>query len=196
MMGSTVKLLGLASANVFIALALSAGYLTHYSGKMQTLSNETAAAFVREFSAIKAGQRSEMDDHAQTAYLMKHVADDGAFTKTLNSQIPGVAKVATAMKKKEFIMEITQIIRQKGPHPASVKVEEIKISEDGRTATALAVINEKSAIEIKSSEDDKPSVSAVSATSYCNESVQLSNEHIIQIQSETCTIEVAPIDSF
>lgn len=100
------------------------------------------------------------------------------------------------MKKKEFIASALQIIREKGPHPASVKVEDIKIAGDGHTATVVATINEKSAMEIKNPDDGKAGISAVSATSYCSETLQLSNEHIIQIQSEACSTEVKPVDSF
>jgi hypothetical protein len=195
MMGSTIKLLGLTSINAFVALALSAGYLTHYSGKVQALSDKNVSAFVREFVAVRAGQR-DINDHAMTAYLMAHVVEDGSFTTTLKSQIPGVAKNTRSMKKKEFIMNAQQVIQEKGPHAAKITVENVKINENGRTATAIATITEKLGMEIKNPEDGTPAVSVVSATSYCNETVQLSNEHIIQMQAEVCTTEIAPIDSF
>ncbi len=196
MMGSTIKLLGLASVNIFVALALSASYLTHYGGKAQALTDETASGFVREFSGVKTGQRADMDDHAVVAYLMKHIAERGTLTTSINSKIPGVAARTDVMRKKDFIANALQLMREKGPHPASVKVEDIKIAGDGHTATVVATINETLAMEVKNPENGKAGVSPVSAMSYCSESLQISNEHIIQIRSETCTTEVKPIDSF
>lgn len=196
MMGSTIKLLGLASINAFVALALSASYLTHYAGKVQTLSDKSVTTFVREFAGVATGQHGDMDDHAVVLYFMNHVSERGTFSTTVNSKIPGVSKPATNMKRKEFIASTLQTIHQKGPHPTSVQVDGVKISGDGREATAIATINEKSALEFKNPADGEPGVSAVSATSYCNETMRLSNEHVIQIQSETCMTTVAPIDSF
>jgi len=196
MMGSTIKLLGLASINAFVALALSASYLTHYAGKVQTLSDKSVKAFVREFAGVATGQQGYMDDHAVVAYLMMHVSEGGTFSTTVNSKMTGVSKPANKMRRKEFIASTLQTIREKGPHPTSVQVDDIKISGDGHEATAIATINEKSALEFKNPENGEPGVSAVSATSYCNETVRLSNEHVIQIQSETCMTTVAPIDSF
>ncbi|HTK84940.1 MAG TPA: hypothetical protein VL625_07630 [Patescibacteria group bacterium] len=196
MMGSTIKLLGLASFNAFVALALSASYLTHYAGKMQTLSNENVTAFVREFAGVTTGQRGDMDEHEMIGYFVTHVSEGASFSTTVNSSMEGVSKPANKMRRKEFIASTLRTIRDKGPHPASVTVEDVKISGDGHEATAITTINEKSALEFKNPADGEPGVSAVSATSYCNETVKLSNEHVIQIQSETCTTTIAPIDSF
>jgi hypothetical protein len=196
MLGNSLKLMGLASMNIFIALALSAAYLSHGGGRVQMLTEDNVTAFIRDVSDITAGRRTAMDAYAVTAYFMQHVADDGAFKSNIRSSIPGMAERDVTMDKKAFISDVLQDMRQRGQHDATIKIEDIRITDNGRTATAITTSDESGAVQVTSPDSNDTSMVPVKAVSYCEQTISLADNHVIQMKEATCTTDVALAESF
>jgi hypothetical protein len=196
MMGSSVKLMGLATLNILLALALAAAYLGQMSGtRLQAMTEEDVRIFSYDISKVTAGKRVGFDSSAVTKYFMSHIADDGVFNSILKSDIPGIKPRNASLDKKAYISDLLQDMRNKGVHDISMKVEDIKISNNGRLATAQITRRESASIQMAAKKDEEADVIPIVEMSRCKQTFSLSNNHLIQLQEADCATSIERIKS-
>ena len=104
-MGKSFELLGLAAFNVFIAIILSAMFLTKDGASVRSLTETNIEQFVTEVAAVSGGKRDDMDSYSITKFFMDHIAENGLFTSEIEYAMPDMpASTRTlALDKLNFI---------------------------------------------------------------------------------------------
>lgn len=189
MANSNYRMLGLAGLNIAVAVILSITYLTSYAGRAQILTKETVASFIREAYGVAEGQHFNMDHEAVMNYFMSHMTEKSTFRDTVSSEIPGVDPQTQNLDKKDYIAKVLRELKAKGRHKSSISVDSVQITPNGRMATAMTSSVEKVTIAVKNP-DGSTRTLPVTATSYCEKTVGLGNNHIMQIISDACTTEL------
>jgi hypothetical protein len=193
MLGHSFKLMGLATMNIFIALALSSTLLQKTpTGDIQALTEQNVGAFVTDVTGIAAGKKTGMDQYAVTSYLMDHVTDSGIFKSIVRYNFPDMPdnERQMAMDKKSFISSVLEDMRKTDSHAATFKIEYIKVNDSGRTATAITTNYEHSTMPVSDAEGGQ-NMMPVYATTYCEQTVLLNNNRIMQLAAANCTTDVA-----
>ncbi len=195
-MGQSLKLIGLASLNIFVALALSAAYLMQFSGpRLQAMTEEDVNVFFHDVASVTTGKRLGFDRRAVTTYFMERVAEDGVFKSAVRSSIPGVTPRDIVMDKKAFIRDLLKDMNEKGVHDSKLQVEKIKVSDNGRTATATTINTESASIQLAPAAGRESSIMPVVAVSRCQQTLSLGDSHVILLKSASCTTDITHVDS-
>lgn len=191
-MGKSLELLGLAAFNVFLALILSVTFLSNASPeKINTLTEASVEDFIHEVSKISNGERADMDPYSITAFFMNHISEDGQFISKMRYSIPDMPtdERTLEMDKMNFISHTLQSMNTMNRHETLVKVEYIKIEDEGRTATVMTTNYERGMLPV----DDgfgEASLMPVQGTSYCEQKLVLNNKRVMQMAGANCTTDI------
>lgn len=193
-MGKSIELLGLVTANVFVAMALSAAFLAgdHKDTALRHLSQTHIENFIQETTAISSGQRPDMDSFAITTYFMDHVADEGKFRTTVRYNIPDAPEEERAMEmgKMDFISNIIEGQKTLNRHEAKIVIDHIKIEPDGRKAFVVTTNYERGVMPVADSFGGT-SMMPVTGTSWCEQILVLNDKRVIQMSGASCTTDIA-----
>jgi hypothetical protein len=193
--GKSLELLGLATFNIFVAIIMSATFLSGGGKKdvVSALNEENIEKFINDVSDISNG-KTAMDTYAITSYLMDHVADSGSFkTKLEYTMQDGTSDQRTLeMDKKDFISGILQGLQNNKnitQHETKVRIEYIKIADGGKRAEATTTTYERGMMEMP---DDagQSALTPIDSVSYCEQTFALSEKKLIQMSVATCTTSI------
>lgn len=189
-----MELLGLASFNVFLALILTTAFLSQReSTAVDGLSETSIAAFVQETTDISSGKRTDMDAYGITTYFMEHVTDDGKFTTTISFEAPGgsgTQEKVMEMDKMSFISNLIQGLHSMEDHEAAVKIENITLADDGKSAKILTTTIERGMMPVDDGSGGS-TLTPVTGNSYCEQNIVLGKKNIIQMAGAVCTTNIS-----
>jgi len=194
-MGKSFELLGLITFNVFIALILSATFLSS-AGKGSAaipdrLTEPYVASFIEEFAAITGGQRGDMDSYALADYFMNHLGKESHFITTLRYSIPDQPEERRTleMDRTTFIGNVMQGQKAMDKHETKVQIEYIDISDDEKSATVLVTNYERGLMPVDDGAGNEV-IMPVQGTSYCEQKLSIDEKFLIRIDGATCTTDI------
>ncbi len=163
----------------------------------QTLDESSVKAFVEELRAVSTGQDADAAQGDAAAYLKNHLADKGSFRSKTTYEMPGypVQEVEMEFQKSEFIDNIANGNGLLQDYETSVAIEDLNISNGGRSATFKAKISEKGRIPWPDGRGGQEMV-PIKGSSDCQEKVIVSLNNYMQLADADCatTISFAPFD--
>jgi hypothetical protein len=191
-MGKSLELLGLAAFNVFVALILSATFISHGSARLVSLSEDSIKAFLQESSEIAGGLRKDMDSYSITQYFMDHIAPDGQFRTTMRYNIPDMPEEERVMEmdKMNFIAQTLQGMHAMADRETLVKVEYVKIDATGRNAEVVTTNYERGLMPV-ADVSGEANMMPVQGVSYCEQTLVLSDQRKIQMANAKCTTDLS-----
>ena len=197
-MGKSLELLGLAAFNVMIAIILSATFLTKSHDTVSSLTETHVEKFIHEVTEIAGGQRHDMDPFTVTKYLMAHIADNSEFKSTIEYSMPDVSSSDSRtleMDKMNYISYTLEGMKEMTKHETAVKIDYIKITDDGKSATVTTTNYERGVMPVEDGAGEAQMM-PVNGTSYCEQRLVLSTKHIIQMAGATCSTNIDFSDSY
>ncbi len=196
-MGKSVELLGLAAFNIFIAIILSATFLTNSSAAVNALTESNVSTFITEVAAVSGGQRHDMDSYSITSYFMSHISENGLFTSTIEYSLPDMDSSSRTleMDKMNFISHVLQGMKAMEKHEAAVKIEYIKIADNGKSASVMTTNYERGVMPVEDGMGDARMV-PVTGTSYCEQELVLSAKNVIQMATANCSTNIDFSDTY
>jgi len=197
-MAKSLEFLGFATVNIFIGLVAVAMFVKHPTkASVSTLTPLNVEAFVREVAGITGGQKPDMDSFAITDYLMKHVSDQSVFKSTISYTVPGEQQPgerSVAFGKTDYITAVLEAPKEMAQRETDVKIENIKIADDGRSATVITINTEKGLVPMDDGMGGKVSV-PVTSTSYCEQTMILNDKAVMQMDGATCSTDMSVVEN-
>ena len=196
-MGKSFELLGLAAFNVFIAIILSAMFLTKDGASVRSLTETNIEQFVTEVAAVSGGKRDDMDSYSITKFFMDHIAENGLFTSEIEYAMPDMpASTRTLeMDKLNFISHVLEGMKTMTRHESAVKIEYIKIADSGKSAKVMATNYERGIMPVNDDFGEARMI-PVMGTSYCEQEIVLSGKNVIQMVGADCSTNIDFSDSY
>lgn len=192
-MGKTFELLGLAGFNIFIAMILSVTFLTggEPAQRHKNLTEANVISFITEMSDISSGRLADMDSYAITSYFMDHIAEDGIFKTVMRYDIPDMPsdERELEMDKLDFIGHTLQGMRSMANYETRTDVDFVEVAHDGKYATVMTSSYERGMMPVDDGSGEER-LMPVLGTSYCEQSVILSNE-VIKVAGAKCTTDLS-----
>ena len=195
-MGKSVELLGLAAFNIFIAIILSATFLTGAGSSVSALTETNVESFITEVAEVSGGKREDMDSYSITHFFMDHIAEDGVFKSEIAYAMPDMPSSTRTleMDKLNFISHILEGMKSMTKHETAVKIEYIRITDNGKSAIVTTTNYERGVMPIADSFGDAQMV-PVTGTSYCEQQVIL-NGKTIQMAGADCSTNIDFANSY
>ena len=196
-MGKSIELLGLAAFNIFIAIVLSTPVLSKSDAAVSSLTESNVERFINEMAQVSGGLREDMDAYSITGYFMNHIADGGVFKTRIAYDLPDMPtnEREHEMDKLNFISHVLQDTKSMERHETAVKIEHIKIVENGRRAQVMTTNYERGVMPIADGYGE-PRMVPVTGTSYCEQDVVLSGKNIIQVAGVNCSTNIDFAESY
>lgn len=197
-MGKSFELLGLATVNIFIAIFLSTTFLSddNMTG-ISRLNESNVTAFVNEVAQISGGQREEMDAYGITSFLMKHIKENGRFRSHIDYEIPDFPETSRdlEMDRNTYISHILQVMEDFEKHEAAIRIENVEIEKDGRSALVITTNYERGVIPVQGVMGDTQML-PVTGMSFCEQELVLSENKAIQMANATCDTNIAFVEAY
>ena len=195
-MGKSFELLGLMTFNVFLALVLSATFLSGSDPlTIKTLTESHVENFLHEMSDISSGE-GDITDYDITRYFMNHIAENGNFISTLSYSMGNgnEQEKELAMNKNEFISHVVEGLKSMQNRETLVQVEHIEINAAGKAAKVVMTNYERGVMPMDNGFGEVAMV-PVQGTSYCEQELVLTDS-VIQLQSAQCSTQMSFSDSY
>lgn len=186
----TFELLGLAGFNVFLGMMLTVTLFD--KGEQPKASRMTEAsinAFINDMTHMALGLKPEMDQYATTMWFMDHLSETSKFkTNTNIEQADGRIREARAeMGRMDYISNILKEQKTVQKRATQVKVEYVKIEDEGKMASVIFTSEESGMIPLNS-EAGSYEV-PVRGTSFCEHQLEF-KDHKIIVAGGTCTTNI------
>jgi len=196
-MGKSLELLGLAAFNIFIALILSATFLSKDNGKVNALTETNVTHFITEVAEVAGGKRQDMDQLSIMKYFMDHIADKGMFTSKIEFSLPDMSsnERTLEMDKNNFISHTIEGMKTMTQRETEVKIDYIKIAENGKSAKVNTTNYERGVMPV-ADEMGEAQMMPVTGTSYCEQELVLSEKNIIQMAGASCSTNINFAESY
>lgn len=188
--GKSFELMGLAAFNVFLAVILSVTFLSQAESVAPgTLTRPAIENFLKEVSSLSAGKDTKLDQYGLTAYLMRHITDDGTFRSSVSYQIyDRTDQKDMALDKMSYITTLIQGRQRFMDYETSMRIDLVDITPDGMSANVTTTNFERGRIMI----DDGfggATPAPVRSVSYCTQKLVLA-EKIVKMAGADCTTNV------
>lgn len=196
-MGKSFELLGLATFNIFIAIIAATTFMSGEKVGVSQLNESNVKAFINEVTEVSGGLREDMDSYSIVTYFMKHIKEDGHFISRIDYSIPDYPETTRdlEMDRDTYISHIIQAMNDFEKHEAAVRIENVEIQENGRSALVITTNYERGVIPVQDIMGDAQML-PVTGTSYCEQEVVLSDKKIIQMAEAQCNTSIAFADAY
>lgn len=185
----TFELMGLVTFNIMVALTLSTTVLSNRGEtRISSLNPENITAFVEDFAATSAGLRGDNNQHQIVEYMMKHLTTESRYKTRIYYRVGSSDNQQTELEmgRMEFISQILQGLKTMEKHESKTQIDYIKVEPDSRTARVVVTNYERGLVQSQDSFGDMTKI-PVLGTTYCDQRVILSDNHVIQLDGAECT---------
>ncbi len=196
-MGKSFELLGLAAFNIFLAIILSATFLTNAGVSVDTLNESNVEGFITRVAEISGGRDEAMDQYSITSFFMDHISDDSTFVSTIEYNMPDMEDSAREleMDKMTFISHVLQGMQAMDKHESAVQIDHIDIADNGKSARVVTTNYERGVMPVDDGFGDIRMM-PVMGTSYCEQKLVLSQKRTIQMAGAECSTSISFQESY
>ena len=140
---------------------------------------------------VMNGEKDNMDIYQITKYLSKHISQKGTYktNMTYSYDMFDPQSEQSTMGRKEYIATVLASLGKIEAHETSLRLENISISDDGKKATIIVSSYEEGRMPVPFFNDSDKTI-PMTGTSYCEQTLALTSENIIELTGATCKTDI------
>jgi hypothetical protein len=192
-----IGILGMGSVATLMAATQLLGNHSESSKSIKALTDANVSAFILKMADVTDGKDAEKGQLGATEWLMAHLSESGVFATQINYSGEGMPDKPEelSMTRDQYVGHVIEGLKAVGQHETKVTVESVSIDPSKKSASTVTVIRESGVLPVMAEDGTQVPV-PVTGISYCEQTVALASENVIQLTGVKCSTTVGIAEGF